>query len=72
MSKLGGRAKKIFGAPKPDLMATLLQTLWQYSDGDFPNGAPNAGGVSKNRDFRRISGLAIGSMTEVNYNTRTS
>ena len=35
--------------------AFLYQTLWQYSDGDSPTGASNAGGVAKNRDSQPIS-----------------
>jgi len=35
------------------------QTLWQYSDGDPPNGTSNEGGVGKNLDYY----LSLGSMT---------
>jgi len=47
------------------ILVFLRQILWQYFDGDLtfrrgpPNGASNAGGVGKNRDYRRISGYGI-------------
>ena len=47
------------------ILLFLRQILWQYFDGDLtfrrgpPNGASNAGGVGKNRDYRRISGYGI-------------
>ena len=35
-----------------------VQTSWQYSDGNSPNGdVQYAGGVDKNRDFRPVSGF---------------
>jgi len=44
----------IFTIFSPSGSQTILvfpyQTAWQYSDGNLPNGASNAGGVGRNRD----------------------
>ena len=51
---------KIFPPPALGSQVILvfqLQTAWQYSDGNPPNGALNADGVGRNRDSEPISGL---------------
>jgi len=44
------------------------QTAWQYSDRDPLTGVINAGGVCKNRDYRRISGYLIDDWWSANNN----
>jgi len=55
--------KCIFRIASPSGSHTILvfayQALWQYSDGDSPNGASNADGVGKHRDSQSISGYML-------------
>jgi len=41
------------------ILVFAYKTSRQYSDGGYPTGASNAGGVGKNRDSRRISAYRV-------------